>query len=530
MIKIDGIRLKPSYDSTDLLKSAAKRLNIPIKNIKSYKILKKSLDARKKGDISYIISLAVEISGDCKADLSKVKNCQIYTEKGYEIPKAVYIPRKKPVIAGMGSAGLFCALTLAYAGIKPIIIERGNPTEKRVKDVEEFFERRVLNTNSNIQFGEGGAGTFSDGKLTTGTKDKRQSFVIEELIKHGAPQDIAYLNKPHIGTDKLREIIPNIRQTLIDLGCEIKFNCALNDIIIKNNRVEQIIVISNGEAEIINTNHIISAIGHSARDTVEMYYRRGIPLIAKNFACGVRIEHLQAEIDMSQYGTVADFKNLPASDYKLAYHAPDGRTAYTFCVCPGGYVIGATSEENSTVVNGMSEYMRDGINCNGALLVNVTPADFESDNPLAGIEFQRKIERAAFIAGGENYNAPVQTVADFLKDSQTTHLGSVIPTHRPGYRFALLKDILPNFITRTLKAALPVFDNKIKGFAAPDAILTGVETRSSSPVRIVRDDTYQSDIKGFYPCGEGAGYAGGIMSAAVDGIKCAQAVIESCKP
>lgn len=524
MLKIDNIKLKPSYKNSDLLKAAAQRLKIPESDIKSYKILKKSVDARKKSSIFYIFSLAAELKNEDSVNLNKIKNCSHYIENKYEIPKAKYIPEKKPVIIGFGPAGIFCALALSHAGLKPIIIERGKPVDKRAADVETFFERGILNVNSNIQFGEGGAGTFSDGKLTTGTKDKRQAFVIEQLIEYGAPEDIAYFTKPHIGTDKLREIIPNIRQTLIERGCEFRFESAFSGFDVENGRIESVLIKSKYKEELIDTNHIVAANGHSARDTIEMLYKRGVYIAPKNFACGVRIEHLQKNIDLAQYGSVADFKNLPASSYKLAYHAPDGRAAYTFCVCPGGYVIGAASEQNTAVVNGMSEYARDGINCNGALLVNVTPDDFDSDDPLTGIEFQRKIERAAFALGGSNYNAPVQKVSDFLNDTETRILGSVMPTYRPGYKFAMIKEVFPEFITRTLKAALPEFDKKIKGFAAADALLTAAETRSSSPVKIVRDENFQSNIRGLFPCGEGAGYAGGIMSAAVDGIKCAEAV------
>ena len=417
---------------------------------------------------------------------------------------------------GSGPSGLFAAHILAICGAMPILIERGMDVDARRKAVDTFFTGGKLDTECNIQFGEGGAGTFSDGKLTTGTKDPRQRKVLQEFIKHGAPEEILYAGKPHIDTDLLSGIIKSIRQEIISLGGEVRFGCKLEDIYIKDNAVYAIKT-SSGD---IDTDNVILAIGHSARDTVKMLLSHNILMERKSFSVGVRIEHPQKLINEALYHSFKD--ELPAADYKTAVHLKDGRGVYTFCMCPGGSVVAAASEENSVVTNGMSNFARDGENANSALLVSVHPADFEGDDVLSGMDFQRKLEKTAFYMGGGNYYAPIQTSADFLKGQKSVSLGSVNPTYPIGVTPSNLKQLFPDFITNALSEAIPLMDRKIKGFALPDAVLTAVESRSSSPVRIVRGEDFQSSVKGLYPCGEGAGYAGGIMSAAVDGIRVAE--------
>ena len=392
------------------------------------------------------------------------------------------------------------------------------------------MNNRVLNVNSNVQFGEGGAGTFSDGKLTTGINSSFCQTVLNQFVKFGAPEQIMYLKKPHIGTDNLINIIRNIRNYIIEHGGTFYFNTKMIDFTISNNHISSVIAknVITGESLEIETDNIILAIGHSSRDTFNLIYDKGLILEPKNFSVGVRIEHLQSMINFAQYGEACNSSklNLPPAEYKLAYHSPSGRSCYTFCMCPGGTVMASSSEENTIVTNGMSKFARDGVNSNSALLVNVTPDDFSSNSPLAGIDFQKDLEEKAFILGGSNYNAPIQKVADFLNSSfssvvENDRAKNVIPSYLPGTTYADLNKIFPKFVSDTLKEGLIYFDKKIKGFAHPDSILTGVETRSSSPVKILRNEKLQSNVLGIFPCGEGAGYAGGIMSAAVDGIKCA---------
>ena len=434
-----------------------------------------------------------------------------------------------PVIIGAGPAGLFCALTLIKNGIKPTIIEQGKTVEARQKDVELFLKERILNTSSNVQFGEGGAGTFSDGKLTTNLHNPLCKNVIETFVKFGAPEEISYINKPHIGTDNLVKIVANIRKYIEENGGKFMFDTKAEDFEFENNKVKAVIATNlrsecNNDKKIrIETKTVVLAIGHSSRDLFKKLYEKNVEMEKKNFSVGVRIEHKQQMINESQYGKKTNLK-LPPAEYKLAYHGED-RSCYTFCMCPGGTVMASSSEKGTIVTNGMSTFARDGENANSAVLVNVTPDDFTGESPLEGMYFQQELEEKAFKLGGSNYNAPIQRVGDFLKNQKSTFIGEVKPTYKPGVTLANLQEILPEFVTKTLKEGLVYFDKKIEGFACDDAILTGVETRSSSPVTIKRNEQKMSNIYGLYPCGEGAGYAGGIMSAAVDGIRVASAIL-----
>ena len=431
---------------------------------------------------------------------------------------------ERPVIIGMGPAGLFAGLFLARNGYKPIVLERGDDVETRTAKINEFWNGGMLDTESNVQFGEGGAGTFSDGKLTTLINDRRCHTVLEEFVRAGAPEEILYKNKPHIGTDLLKSVVKNIRQEIIENGGEVRFRAKVTDFVIKDGSVEAVII---NDKERLNCRVVMLAIGHSARDTFKVLHDRGVKMTQKPFSIGVRIEHPQIIINKSQYGKFANHEKLGAADYKLAAHFDNGRSAYTFCMCPGGMVIAAASEENMVVTNGMSYHARDMENANSALLVGVNPEDFESSHPLAGVEFQRKWESLAFVLGGKNYKAPAQKVGDFLKDRPSDAIGDVRPTYNLGVTMTDLRGCLPKYVTDTLKMAIIAFDRKIKGFAYADAIMTGVETRSSSPIRIVRDENFESNIKGLYPIGEGAGYAGGIMSAAIDGLRAAEEIAKS---
>ena len=520
MIRVPEIKLSLDDNEERLKFELAKKLKISQDSIISYRIFKKSIDARKKNNIQFVYTLEVELKNENKV-LSMFSKQGIIKvpEVDYEYKKVEHKNIQRPIIVGMGPAGIFAGLVLAQMGYKPILLERGKAVDERAIDVGLFWSKGILNTESNVQFGEGGAGTFSDGKLTTLINDPRSKKVLEDFVKAGAPEEILYLNKPHIGTDILRDVVKDIRKTIISLGGEVRFNSKVTDLIIEDN---SIIGVKINHEEILNSNKVILALGHSSRDTFEMLYNNGIEIIQKGFSIGVRIEHPQKLINEKQYGKFANHSKLGAAEYKLSGHFDNGRSAYTFCMCPGGMVVAAASEENMVVTNGMSIHARDKENANSALLVGVSPEDYGSDHPLAGIEFQRKWERLAFIAGGENYKAPIQTVGDFLDDEATLNIGSIEPSYNPGTNPGDLKQCLPEYVVDTLKLALIAFDKNINGFANPDAIMTGVETRSSSPIRIPRDETLQSNIKGLYPVGEGAGYAGGIMSAAIDGIKVAE--------
>ena len=528
MLRISNIKISIDEDKSIIEKQLLKKLRIKQNDlIKSY-IYKESIDAR-KGKINFVYTIDAQVKNEDKILAKSPKDVVKIKELRYEgVESGNNTLEKRPVIIGSGPAGLFAALLLAQRGYNPILLERGLDVDRRTEDIENFWKERKFKNNSNVQFGEGGAGTFSDGKLTTRIKDIRCRKVLEELVNFGSPEEILYSHKPHVGTDILKDVVKNIRNEIIRLGGEVRFDAKVTDICRVNEEIESITI---NDSEKLETNIVILAIGHSARDTYEMLYERGVHIIQKPFAIGARIEHPQELINKSQYKDFYNHPRLGAADYRLIEHTSNGRTAYTFCMCPGGSVIASASNEGQVVTNGMSEHARDKDNANSAFLVNVVPEDFGSDHPLAGVHFQEKYERLAYELGGKNYNAPVQLVGDFLNDRVSTKIGSVKPSYEPGYTFVDLRECLPSFVTDTMKEALSGFDRKIKGFAMDDAVLTAVETRSSAPIRIVRDDqTLESvNTKNLYPCGEGAGYAGGIVTAAVDGIKCAEKIISKYK-
>ncbi len=508
MIKVDGIKLALT-ESEDLLKiKASKKANVNPDKIKYFKILKKSLDARNKADLKYVYSVEIDFN------LPKEEK-ETYPNYNY--------PKNKAVIVGSGPSGLFCALYLARRGFNPLIIERGKNVEDRKESIEKFYSERVLDVNSNVQFGEGGAGTFSDGKLNTGVKSEYKNAILKEFISHGAPKEIAYDNKPHIGSDKLPFVIKSIREEIISLGGTFKFSTLMTDVSVENGEVTGVYLkdLLTNKEEYIKTAFVVLAIGHSARDTYYTLYNKGVYAEAKDIAVGVRIEHLSEDINRAQYGKNNLNKGLPTADYKLTSNV-NGRGVFTFCMCPGGYVVGASSEENGVVVNGMSNYARDNVNSNSAVVVQVKKEDFASD-PIKGIEYLRDLERKAYNVSGD-YKAPVQLFGDFQKGRQSKAFGKVKPTYPIGTVFARLDKLLPNYIVEGLKGAISDMDKRLRGFASPEAVLTGVETRTSSPMRFTRDESLMSvNVKNLYPVGE-TGYAGGIMSAAIDGVKTATVI------
>jgi len=525
MILIRNIRMELGEDPKEIREKIAKKLKISSDEITEFRLLRRSLDARKKGDIHYICSAAASLSCSEAKVVRKAKDASEYSEFSYKIPKID--SEKRPVIIGFGPAGMFAALVLARAGLRPIVIERGEDADTRAKKVEIFRTTGVLDPNSNVQFGEGGAGTFSDGKLNTGIHDPRLRWVLEEFHKHGAHESVTYDAKPHVGTDVLVRIVKSIREEVKAAGGEVRFEQQLMGLKTENGVLSGLIIADHktGEETEVECDYAILAIGHSARDTFEMLARTGVPMEPKAFSMGVRIEHRQSTINLSQYGK--EESPLPAADYSLHVHLPDGNSAYTFCMCPGGYVIAAASEEGGVVTNGMSYSDRNGENANSALLVTLRPEDFPDPSVLGGMYWQRQIERAAFSAGGNNYKAPAQLCGDFLRHAPSSEPHSVSPTYRPGVVWTDLHQVLPTKITEVLEKAIPALGEKMKNFDNEDAVLTAPETRSSSPVRILRDENKSSTgVYGLFPCGEGAGYAGGISSAAVDGMRCAEAVIQ----
>ncbi len=527
--RVNEVRVDIDRDGSDISREIAKKISLPVEEIVDYKIVRKALDARKKDRLLFVYTVDVTLSAKGIKILSRRRNSgltQVFSEPQTEILPGNMSLKGRPVVVGAGPSGIFAALTLARHGYRPLVFERGQDVETRTREVQEFWVNRLLSTESNVQFGEGGAGTFSDGKLTTRINDSRVRKVLEDFVEAGAPEEILYLHKPHIGTDKLKIVVKNLRFLLQDLGGTVCFGSKVTGLLTEGGRISGVVV--NGTEE-ISTEVVIMAIGHSARDTYEMLHKSGCPVEQKAFAIGVRIEHPQELIDSAQYGKFAGHPKLGAADYQLVYKNSElDRAAYTFCMCPGGHVVAAASEESAVVTNGMSDYARDSGVANSAVVVSVKPEDFMSGHPLAGIEFQRKWEETAFKVGGSNYNAPAQLSGDFLAGRASTGLEEAPwATYKPGLTPADLHDCLPGYVTTMLEEAIRDFDRKLKGFALPEAVLTGVETRTSAPVRLVRNETKESEgLGGLYPAGEGAGYAGGIVSAAVDGMRVAEAVIQ----
>ena len=520
MIRVRNIKLLIEEDNEEnLLKKVSKKLRI--NNINSYKIVKKSIDARDKSSIYYVYELDIDTNEKVRVDNKDILNTP-NEDYNYSITGSEIL-NNRIIIVGSGPAGLMCSYLLSEAGYSPLIIEQGSPIEERVKDVEEFFKTNKLNTLSNIQFGEGGAGTFSDGKLNTLVKDKlnRGKKVFEIFIENGAPEEIMYLNKPHIGTDILRKVIVNIRNRIINMGGEFRFNTKMTDINISDGKVSSIIVNSNEE---IKCDVLVLAIGHSSRDTFKLLYDKGFSMKSKNFAVGFRIEHNQDMINKSQYGD--KYKLLPPADYKLTHQCSNGRGVYSFCMCPGGFVVNASSEKNRLVVNGMSNYKRDEKNANSAIVVTVTNKDY-GEGVLAGVEFQRRLEEKAYSLGSGLI--PIQKYIDFKNNNTSTLLGEVIPNTKGDYKLSNLRNIFSDEINSSLIEGIESFGNKIKGFNRDDSILLGVESRTSSPIIIERGEDLVSSVLGIYPCGEGAGYAGGITTASIDGIKVFEKIIEKYK-
>lgn len=529
MIRINQLKLPVDHGKDQLLNKAARTLKLPADQIKSIRIVKQSVDARKKPDICFSYVVDVETAKE-SAVVHKAKNTNVMLvkEKAYEFPQPGEQELKTPpVIVGCGPAGLFCGLMLARAGYCPVLLERGEDVDSRKRKVSDFWLNGILDTESNVQFGEGGAGTFSDGKLNTLVKDpvKRNQKVLEILAEFGADPAILYQNKPHIGTDVLSGIVKNIRTEIIRLGGSVHFLSCVTDFKLENGRLREITV--NGK-ECRKVDALVLAIGHSARDTFEILYGKNVPMQQKSFAVGLRIQHPQKMINLSQYGTERYNEILGTASYKLTKQTSGGRGVYSFCMCPGGYVVDASSEPGRLAVNGMSDHARDGLNANSALIVTVTPDDFPNQTALAGVEYQRNLESLAYQYGGGKI--PVQLYGDFKAGRESISFGDVAPELKGRYQFANLREMLPSYLSEALIEGVDGFESMIKGFARHDAIFAGIESRTSSPVRIERNSEFESEIKGIFPCGEGAGYAGGITSAAMDGIKIAEEITRRYKP
>ncbi|MEW6676281.1 MAG: NAD(P)/FAD-dependent oxidoreductase [Pseudomonadota bacterium] len=535
MLRITELKLPLDHTEDALRQAILRRLEIPPQELIRYTVFRRGYDARKRADIHFIYTLDVELTREAAVlkRLRHDKHISPSPDTSYHfVARAPAGLGNRPVVIGAGPCGLFATLLLAQMGFRPILLERGKPVRERTKDTWGLWRQGQLNPESNVQFGEGGAGTFSDGKLYSQIKDPgyRGRKVLTEFVAADAPPEILYVSKPHIGTFRLVRVVQNMRATIESLGGEIRFNSRVADFDIERDASGQGrlrgLVLANGER--VAADHVVLALGHSARDTFQTLFERGVFMEAKPFSVGVRIEHPQALIDQARFGKFAGHPQLGAADYKLVHHCGNGRAAYSFCMCPGGQVVAAASEPGRVVTNGMSQYSRAERNANAAIVVNVDPKDFPGDaasNPLAGVEFQRRLEEAAFKAGGENYAAPAQKVGDFLAGRPSTALGKVEPSYTPGIHLTDLSACLPDFVVAAIREALPAFDKQIKGFAMEDALMTGVETRTSSPVRITRGEDFQSlNTRGLFPAGEGAGYAGGILSAGVDGIRAAEAV------
>lgn len=520
MIRLRDIVMPPEHSASQLQFEAARMLRLSASGIRSLRIVRRSVDARKKPDVKIIYTVDVAVEGSENKILRRAacKRASIAPVSFYRPPKKREPAALRPVVVGFGPAGMFAALILAMAGQKPLVLERGEDAATRHEKVEAFFAEGKLDVRSNVQFGEGGAGTFSDGKLNTGVNNPRIQWILEQFVAAGAGEDILYDAKPHVGTDVLLTVVQNIRRRILDLGGEVRFRTQVTGF---ETEGEQLTALLTDSGERIPCRQAVLAIGHSARDTFEMLEQMQVPMEPKPFAMGVRIEHSQSMVNLAQYG--AENPALPPADYKLVRHLDD-HTVYTFCMCPGGYVVAAASEAGRVVTNGMSYADRGGENANAALLVTLNPSVFPYPGNLGGMRWQREIEERAYNVSG-SYRAPAQKVGDFLAGRPSTGAGQVQPTYRPGVVWCDLHDVLPQCITGALEEALPGLDGNLKGFASDDAVLTAPETRSSSPVRILRDGTRQSSLRGLYPCGEGAGYAGGIMSAAIDGIQTAEAIL-----
>jgi uncharacterized protein len=529
MIRISKLSVPLTYDIKSLKILVAGKLHIQDFQIEYLEIVKRSDNISDKNDVRFLMDINVRVSIDENQVVwtIKDKNIKIAIQTEKYITKSSKL-KARPVVVGFGPAGIFAALILAQAGANPIVLERGSDVDARRKKVVHFWKTGILDQNTNVQFGEGGAGTFSDGKLKIGLKDPRKIKILNELVEAGAPHEILFLNKPHIGTDLLGETVKNIREKIIRLGGEIKFNSKLSDIIIHHGKVTGVSYLNEGCKYEIIADKVILAIGNSSRDTFEILLSKCIVVEQKPFAVGVRIEHTQEMINKIQYGKFSGHPSLGAADYKLVTHLKNGRAVYTFCMCPGGSVIAATSEVGQLTTNGMSRFARDEKNSNSALLVTINKSDLNSEHPLAGIDFQRKIESAAYLAGGEGYKAPVQRLEDFLSDRNSCFFGDVIPSYKPGTEFSKTDKYLPEYVSHSLRQGILEMGEWMPGFNHPDAILTGAETRSSSPIRITRNENFEAVGNiGLFPCGEGAGYSGGIISAAVDGVKVAEKILEN---
>ncbi|MEZ8890033.1 NAD(P)/FAD-dependent oxidoreductase [Vibrio sp. 10N.222.51.C8] len=527
MIRLTEIKLPLDHEESAIQDAIEAKLGINSDQVLSFNIFKRGYDARKKSKILLIYTLDVLVENEAELLEQFISDPHVKVTPDMEykfVAKAVENQTERPVVIGFGPCGLFAGLVLAQMGFNPIIVERGKEVRERTKDTFGFWRKRTLNTESNVQFGEGGAGTFSDGKLYSQVKDPKHygRKVIEEFVAAGAPEEILYVSKPHIGTFKLVTMIEKMRASIIELGGEIRFSTRVDDVHMEDGQITGL-TLSNGEE--IKSRHVVLAVGHSARDTFEMLYDRGVYMEAKPFSVGFRIEHKQSMIDEARFGKNAGNPILGAADYKLVHHCKNGRTVYSFCMCPGGTVVAATSEEGRVVTNGMSQYSRAERNANSAIVVGIDPERDYPGDALAGIRLQRELESGAYVLGGENYDAPAQKIGDFLKGRDPSAIGEVQPSFTPGIHLTDISKALPDFAIEAIREAIPAFEKKIKGFSTPDGLLTGVETRTSSPVCIKRGKDYQSiNLKGFFPAGEGAGYAGGILSAGIDGIKVAEAL------